>query len=87
MKQRKVPIRMCIGCRQMKPKKELLRIVIPKEGGITLDPSGKLQGRGVYVCPDEKCLLAAQRNKAVRLNDETVRAIQDEIQKRLHEED
>ncbi len=86
MKQRKVPMRMCIGCKQMKPKVELLRVVIPREGHMMMDPSGKQNGRGAYVCLDEKCLLAAQRNKSVRLDAQTVQSIQKEITKRLHGE-
>lgn len=55
MKTRKVPLRMCLGCQQMKPKKELLRIVRTLEGTVELDPTGKRNGRGAYICPDPSC--------------------------------
>ena len=50
MKTRKVPMRMCVGCREMKPKKELLRVVKSAEGDISFDRTGKLSGRGAYIC-------------------------------------
>lgn len=86
MKSHKIPMRMCIGCKQMKPKRELLRVVIPKEGDMTMDASGKKNGRGAYVCPNEQCLQAAQRSKAVRLSAQTVETIKEEIAKRTHGE-
>ena len=70
----------------MKPKRELLRVVIPKEGDMTMDASGKKNGRGAYVCPNEQCLQAAQRSKAVRLSAQTVETIKEEIAKRTHGE-
>ncbi len=86
MKSHKIPMRMCIGCKQMRPKRELLRVVIPKEGDMTMDASGKKNGRGAYVCPNEQCLQAAQRSKAVRLSVQTVETIKEEIAKRTHGE-
>ncbi len=65
MKQRKIPMRMCVGCREMKPKKELCRVVRSKEGNIFLDPTGKASGRGAYVCRDTECLKKAQKTKAL----------------------
>lgn len=58
-------MRMCTGCREMKPKKELIRVVRSKEGVISLDPIGKAPGRGAYVCPDPKCLKKAQKAKTL----------------------
>ena len=55
MKTKKIPMRRCIGCKVSKPKKELLRIVRTPEGEIVLDATGKLNGRGAYICPDESC--------------------------------
>lgn len=52
-KTKKIPLRQCIACRELKPKKEMLRIVKNKEGAIFLDFSGKAQGRGAYICDDE----------------------------------
>ena len=63
MKTRKTPLRMCVGCRTMKPKKELLRIVRSPLGEISLDMTGKQSGRGAYVCPDGACLAKAVRQK------------------------
>ena len=62
---KKVPMRMCTGCREMKPKKELVRIVKTPEGEIKLDATGKLNGRGAYICKDENCLLKAQKSNAI----------------------
>lgn len=60
---KKIPMRMCVGCREMKPKKELLRIVRSPEGEIALDPGGKRSGRGAYVCHQESCLMRAIKQK------------------------
>ena len=56
VKPRKIPQRQCVGCRTMKDKKELLRVVRTPEGEIVLDGSGKKSGRGAYVCHDGECL-------------------------------
>ena len=58
---KKIPMRMCIGCNEMKPKRELIRVVKPKEGAITLDMTGKLAGRGAYLCKKTECLQQAQK--------------------------
>lgn len=63
MKQRKVPMRMCTGCREMKPKKELIRVARSPEGAVSLDPSGKKPGRGAYVCYNVECLRRALKQK------------------------
>lgn len=63
VKTRKTPMRMCVGCREMKPKKELLRIVKPPEGQIHFDRVGKAPGRGAYICPSPECLTRAVRQK------------------------
>ena len=63
MKPRKIPLRMCVGCREMRPKKELLRVVKSPEGVISIDRIGKAPGRGVYVCPDSSCLTRAVKQK------------------------
>ena len=55
MKQKKIPMRRCVGCYESKPKKDLLRIVRSREGQICLDFTGKLNGRGAYVCADAGC--------------------------------
>ena len=63
MKTKKVPVRMCIACREGKPKKELIRIVA-SETGIVPDETGKAHGRGAYICPDVACLDKAKKTKA-----------------------
>ncbi len=64
-KPRKIPQRQCVGCREMKDKRVLLRIVRTPEGEILLDSTGKKSGRGAYVCPDLECLKKARRSKAL----------------------
>ena len=55
-KKNKIPMRMCIACREMKPKQTLTRVVKSADGEIRLDPTGKMAGRGAYVCSDAACL-------------------------------
>ena len=62
--QKKIPMRQCLGCREMKPKKELIRAVRSAEGQISLDFKGKASGRGAYVCPDRECLKKAIKSRA-----------------------
>ena len=61
----KIPMRQCLGCREMKPKKELIRVVRSPEGDISLDFKGKASGRGAYVCPNSQCLKKAIKAKAL----------------------
>lgn len=61
MRQKAPPMRLCLGCGAQRPKRELLRVVRTPEGGVRADPTGKLNGRGAYVCPDPECL-----HKAIR---------------------
>lgn len=63
MKQKKIPMRMCVGCREMKPKRELLRVVRSPEGEISFDLTGRKPGRGAYVCRSLECLNTAIRKK------------------------
>lgn len=63
--QKKIPMRQCLGCREMKPKRELIRVVRSPEGEISLDFKGKASGRGAYVCPDAQCLKKAVKAKAL----------------------
>lgn len=62
---KKIPLRQCLGCREMKPKKELIRVVRAPDGQILLDFRGKAPGRGAYVCPDAACLKKAARSRAL----------------------
>ncbi len=65
MSVKKIPMRMCTGCREMKPKKELIRVVKTPEGEIKLDTVGKLNGRGAYICKCASCLQKAQKSNAL----------------------
>ena len=63
MKTRKIPVRMCVGCREMKEKGELLRIVKSPEGAISFDRVGKAPGRGAYICKSKACLEKAKKQR------------------------
>ncbi len=63
MKKRKIPLRMCIGCREMKAKKDLIRVVKSPLGDIGTDMKGKAPGRGAYLCPNRVCLDKAAKNR------------------------
>lgn len=65
LKPRKVPLRKCTGCHEMKPKKQLIRVVKSPEGAVSLDLKGKMPGRGAYVCPDADCLKKARKSRAL----------------------
>ncbi len=65
MATKKIPLRMCIGCREMKPKAELNRIVKTPEGEIVIDKTNKLSGRGAYICKCGDCLKKAERINAL----------------------
>ena len=65
MKQRKVPMRRCTGCREMKSKKEMIRILRSPEGDFSIDPTSKKSGRGAYVCPAADCLEKAYKSKGL----------------------
>ena len=82
---RKVPMRQCVGCREMKPKNELIRVVRSPEGTVSLDLKGKLPGRGAYVCPDPECLKRARKSRALErafsapLPDEVWQTLEDQM--------
>lgn len=65
LKKRKIPLRKCLGCNEMKPKKELIRIVRNPEGKVDIDKGGKAPGRGCYICPSISCLESAVKAKRV----------------------
>jgi len=71
LKQKKIPLRMCLGCHEMKPKKELIRIVRDKEGAISVDFTGKKAGRGAYICRSSDCLKKAEKGKKLEKAFET----------------
>ena len=62
---KKIPMRQCVGCRELKQKKELIRVVRSPEGAVPLDFRGKLPGRGAYLCPDPNCLARAKKSRAL----------------------
>ena len=70
-KPKKIPQRQCLGCREMKNKKDLIRVVRSPEGEISLDFKGKKPGRGAYVCPDSACLAKARKSRALERAFET----------------
>ena len=84
MKPRKIPMRMCVGCREMKEKRDLIRVVRSPEGEVSLDPTGKKNGRGAYVCRNSECLKAAR--KAKRIERALECQIPDEVYDRLEQE-
>ncbi|MDO4837389.1 MAG: YlxR family protein [Clostridia bacterium] len=85
MKPKKIPMRMCVGCREMKPKKELIRVVRAPDGSVSMDPVGKKPGRGAYVCRNAACLQRAikqrqlERQLEVQLTDEVASQLQQEL--------
>ena len=81
MKEKKVPMRMCVGCREMKPKKELIRVVRSAEGVVSMDATGKKTGRGAYVCRSAECLRRAIRQKQLERAFEC--ALTDEVKEAL----
>ncbi|MBQ6675336.1 MAG: YlxR family protein [Ruminococcus sp.] len=84
MKVKKIPMRMCLGCNEMKPKKELIRVVKNAEGEISLDLTGKKNGRGAYICQSIDCLRAAR--KARRLEKSFQCRIDDSVYDSMEEE-
>ncbi len=81
---KKVPLRMCVGCGEMKDKRDLTRIVKSKEGEISLDPTGKKAGRGAYICPSAECLKKARKSRRIEKSFAT--KIPDEVYDALEEE-
>lgn len=84
MIKRKVPLRKCTGCQEMKSKKELVRIVKSDEDGFSLDFTGKKPGRGAYICPNITCLEKAQKSKGLERSFKC--AVPKEVYEQLHRE-
>ena len=78
---KKIPQRMCVGCQEMRPKKELIRVVRTPDDRIEIDPTGKLSGRGAYICPQLECLQNAIKGK--RLDKALQRTITQEVLEQL----
>ena len=81
MKPRKIPMRMCVGCREMKEKRDLIRIVRTPEGETLIDPTGKKSGRGAYVCRSPECLKRAIKQK--QLERQLQASLTDEVNEAL----
>lgn len=62
---KRIPVRQCVGCREQRPKRELIRVVRSPEGQVSIDTRGKKPGRGAYICPNAECLKKAIRSKAL----------------------
>ncbi|WP_238882589.1 RNase P modulator RnpM [Clostridium sp. YIM B02551] len=84
MKVKKIPMRMCNGCMEMKPKKELIRIVKSPEGDVSVDLTGKKAGRGAYICKDLECLEKAYKSR--RLNKNLQSEIRNDVYEKLKDE-
>ncbi|HHV29601.1 RNase P modulator RnpM [Acetivibrio mesophilus] len=84
MKQKKIPMRMCLGCQEMRPKKELIRVVKNKENEISLDFNGKKPGRGAYLCKSVSCFEKARKGRKLEKAFET--SIDEEIYELLKKE-
>ena len=84
MQTKKIPMRMCTGCGEMKPKKELIRVVRTPEGEFLLDTTGKKSGRGAYLCHDISCFANCRKSK--RLEKSFGCRIPDEVYDRLESE-
>ena len=82
--QKKIPQRQCMGCRERKAKRELIRVVRCTDGEVRLDFSGKLNGRGAYICPNPACLAKAQKAKSLERSLEV--PIPQEVYDRLSKE-
>lgn len=84
MKKKSIPMRVCVGCEELKSKREMLRVVLSPEGEISLDKTGKKAGRGAYVCPNEDCFTKAY--KAKRLERSLKHAVFPEVYEALKEQ-
>ena len=82
--QKKIPQRQCMGCRERKAKRDMIRVVRCTDGEVRLDFSGKLNGRGAYICPDSQCLLKAQKARSLERSLEV--PIPEEVYNRLSTE-
>jgi predicted RNA-binding protein YlxR (DUF448 family) len=83
---KKIPMRKCVGCNEMKPKRELIRVVRSPEGTIFLDRTGKANGRGAYLCPSAACLKQAKKRRSLQrafacaVDEAILKALEGELQ-------
>lgn len=83
MKVKKIPLRKCLACGENKPKKELIRVVRNNENEVIVDLTGKVNGRGAYICPSLDCLESAIKSKKISRSLETT--VNDQVYERLRE--
>ncbi len=82
---KKIPMRMCCGCGEMKPKKELIRVVKTTENEVRLDKTGRMNGRGAYICPVKECMQKARKSRRIerafecRISDEVYEELENEL--------
>jgi predicted RNA-binding protein YlxR (DUF448 family) len=81
---KKIPVRRCVGCQEMKNKKEMIRVIRTKEGEFLLDATGKKNGRGAYICPSKECLGKAVKSKGLERSFK--QAIPEEVYEALEKE-
>lgn len=84
MANKKIPMRQCVGCNEMKSKREMIRVLKTTEEEIVLDTTGKKNGRGAYICPSSECLERAKKSKGLERS--LKMAIPQEIYEKLREE-
>ena len=88
MKAKKVPVRHCVGCGEGKPKKELVRVVRSAAGEVNLDTTGRMPGRGAYLCHNAACLAKARKTKTLEreFGQPVPEEVFDKLEKQLEEE-
>ena len=84
MADKKIPLRLCVGCQEMKPKLELIRVIKTPEGEVTLDATGRKNGRGAYICPSMDCLKQAMKSRGLERS--LKMSIPDTVYQQLEEE-
>ncbi len=84
MQKKKIPLRKCTGCGEMKPKKELVRVVKTPEDEVLIDLTGRVNGRGAYICPNADCLRIARKSKRIERSFQM--QIPDEVYNKMEEE-
>lgn len=84
MKNKKIPMRQCVGCKEMKSKKEMMRVLKTAEESIVIDMTGRKNGRGAYLCMTKECLIKARKNKGLERSFKM--SIPDEVYEKLEKE-
>lgn len=84
MQKKKIPLRKCTGCGEMKPKKELVRVVKTPDDQVMIDLTGRLNGRGAYICPNAECLKIARKSRRIERSFQM--QIPDEVYDKMEEE-